>query len=192
MSDTANLLGTGLLYEDRLPLHWQPTAAVVAEGGSSHVDEANAEFLRIMAALEEHPPEPTEERPEIAHEMRRLESKVDLLLSMVGRLLVRQRPLPEAAPLRLSATGIEWLASSQAPATGEYVLLDLYLCRDFPLPLLLTGKVAQVTEEPAGGRRTTVIFEGLGGTVRDWLDKIVFRQHRRRVAHSRREATKEA
>lgn len=190
MSDTANLLGTGLLYEDRLPLHWQPTEAAVAEGGSSHVDEANAEFLRIMVALEEHPPEPTEERPEIAHEMRRLESKVDLLLSMVSRLLVRQRPLPDPVPLRLSGAGIEWL-SSQAPVKGEYLLLDLYLCRDFPLPLLLTGKVAQVTEEPAG-RRTTVIFEGLGGTVRDWLDKIVFRQHRRRIAHSRREAAKEA
>lgn len=191
MSDTANLLGTGLLYEDRLPLHWQPTAAAAAEGGSSHVDEANAEFLRIMAALEEHPPEPTEERPEIAHEMRRLESKVDLLLGMVSRLLVRQRPLPDAVPLRLSATGIEWL-SSQAPVmTGEYVLLDLYLCRDFPLPLLLTGKVAQVKDEPAG-RRITVIFEGLGGTARDWLDKVVFRQHRRRVAYSRREAAKEA
>ncbi len=190
MSDTANLLGTGLLYEDRLPLHWQLTEAAVVEGGASHVDEANAEFLRIMAALEEHPPEPTEERPEIAHEMRRLESKVDLLLSMVSRLLARQRPLPDAVPLRLSATGIEWL-SSPAPAKGKYVLLDLYLSRDFPLPLLLTGRVAQVTEEGVS-KRVTVIFEGLGGTVRDWLDKIVFRQHRRRIAHSRREATKEA
>ncbi len=190
MSDTANFPGTGLLYEDRLPLRWQPTEAVVAEGGSSHVAEANAEFLRIMAALEEHPPESSEERPEVTHEIRRLESKIDLLLSMVSRLLARERPLPEPVALRLSATGVEWL-SSRAPATGEYVLLDLYLSRDFPLPLLLTGKVARVTEEGVS-KRVTVIFEGLGGTVRDWLDKVVFRQHRRRVAHSRREATKEA
>lgn len=184
MSDTANLLGTGLLYEDHLPLHWQPTAAAVAEGGSSHVDEANAEFLRLMAVLDEHLPEPAEEHPEIAHDVRRLESKIDLLLGMVGRLLARQRPLPEAVPLRLSAAGVEWL-STRTPAPGEYVLLELYLRHDLPLPLLLTGKVVGVADE-AARRRVTVIFDGLGDGVRDWLDKIVFRQHRRRVAHSRR------
>lgn len=189
MSEPTDPLGAGLHYEDRLPLRWQPAIPPVADGGLSHVDEANAEFLRVMAAIEEHFPEPAEEHPEIAHEMRRLESKVDLLLSMVSRLLVRQRPLPEAVPLRLSATGIEWL-SSQAPAEGDHVQLELYLCRDFPLPLLLTGKVMQVTAE-ASSRRITVIFEGLGVTVRDWVDKIIFRQHRRRIARSRRGMSKE-
>jgi hypothetical protein len=190
MSETADPLGTGLVYEDRLPLRWQPAGGDFPGGVLSHVDEANAEFLSIMAALEARVPELTDEHSELAHEMRRLESKIDLLLGMASRLLAHQRPFPETVPVRLRASGIEWL-SPQAPAPGERVLIELYLRRDYPLPLMLAGKAIQATEVE-GGRRTTVIFEDLSDAVRDWLEKIVFRQHRRRVAHARRGAADKA
>ncbi len=183
MSELTEPLGAGLSYEDTLPLRWTVVSAP-ADASYPRLEEANAEFLRTMSALEEHALETADENPELAHEIQRLESKVNLLLGMVSRLLTQQQPLPAPLPVRLNAGGIEWV-SPLAPAVGDHVQIELYLRQDYPLPLLLAGRVGAVASVPAG-RRTEVVFEALGDTVQDWLEKTIFRYHRRLVAHSRR------
>jgi hypothetical protein len=175
-------LGAGLFYEDILPLDWHPIAET--DAAQVHVDEANAEFLRVMAALEGHTPEPSDNHPELAAEISRVEFKVNLLLDMVGKILAQHLALPQPVSMKLNAQGVEWF-STNAPQVGQRLHVELYLRPDYPRPLVITGRVVSV-EQVDGGTHTTVSFEDIDGPVLDWLEKTVFRHHRRRIAHYRR------
>jgi hypothetical protein len=183
MSDTpSDALGRGLHYDDHLPLRWRP--ASVAEQTSSHIAEANAEFLRVMTAFEEHGPERSDERPELAHEILRIESKLNLLLDLMGRLLAQQLKLPAPVPVSLSAERLAW-TSAKAPSVGDTLLVELYLRPEYPSPLTLPVKVLSVIPEK-GGRRTTAEIVNLDDKVREWWEKTIFRHHRRQIAQARR------
>jgi hypothetical protein len=177
-------LGRGLSYDDHLPLRWR--RASTAEQASPHVAETNAEFLRVMAAFEEHSPERAEERPELAHEILRIESKLNLLLDLMGRLLAQQLKLPVPVPVSLGADQLAWTAA-KAPAVGDSLLVELYLRPEYPSPLTLPVRVMSV-EPDEGGRRTTAEIANLDDEVREWWEKTIFRHHRRQVAHARRHA----
>jgi hypothetical protein len=180
---TSESLGSGLSYEDVLPLRWQRLGQGAAP---SHLAEANAEFLRLVALLEEHQPPRAEKHPEFAQELLRIESKVNLLLDMMGRLLARQSALPEPVGLSLNTRVLHWV-SREAPAPGERLLVELYLKPPYPRPLALVAKV-QSTAPAHAGQRTTVLFEGMDEQVREWLEKMIFRHHRRRIAQTRHQS----
>jgi hypothetical protein len=185
MSETpADSLRGGLSYQDSLPLSWRR----LPEGSGTrlaHVDEANSEFLRMMTALEEHTPPKADGNPELAHELLRLESKINLMLDLVGRVLAQSLKLPPVVPVALGAEALRWTAQGKAPAPGERVLVELYLRPEYPRPLTLTGHVKSVASS-AGGKEVTLPLEGLGEEVHDWLERMIFRHHRRSVAHARR------
>jgi hypothetical protein len=116
------------------------------------------------------------------HEIRRLEFKLDLVLAMVGQMLARQLELPPPVPVRLSAERLEWLAAD-GPVPGEEIEVELYLLPEYPRPLYLRG-VVESSEEKTGWIRLR--FAGLSEPVRDWLERTIFRYHRRQIALSRR------
>jgi hypothetical protein len=188
MNDSAHSspLGEGLVYEARLPLRWKalaPSAQAASGAPDGHLDEANAEWLRVLSATQEHGPEHGgEENPELMHEIRRLEFKLDLVLAMVGQMLARQLELPPPVPVRLSAERLEWLAAD-GPVPGEEIEVELYLLPEYPRPLYLRG-VVESSEEKTGWIRLR--FAGLSEPVRDWLERTIFRYHRRQIALSRR------
>jgi hypothetical protein len=173
-------LGRGLVYEDRLPLRWR--RVTVRE--HAHVEASNAGFLRVVQALEQPPVELTDEHPDVAREFHRLESKIDLMLDLLGRLLVRQIDLPAPVPVRLTAERLGWQTTDQPPEAGTGVEVELYLRPEYPHPLLLAGRVVEVV--PAGAAKQVVVeFDALGEAVHDWLEKTIFRHHRRLV-HAQR------
>lgn len=178
----------GLYYEASLPLRWrllEGAAAASAAPGAGH-DEANADFLRVLAVLQEHGSEHSEETAELAHEIRRLELKLDLALGLLGQLLARQLALPEPVPLRLAARYIEWTSPQAPPPPGARVCVELYLVPEYPRPLMLPGEVESVQASPEGGSRVRVRFAPLSETLQDWLERTIFRYHRRLIAHARR------
>ena len=179
--------GEGLFYEDTLPLVWReietpPTAARLV-----NVYHANEQLLRYLAALEEHRADHLEEdHPQTAHELARLDLKINLLLEMVGHLLSRQAVLPDAVPLRLGADGLQWTAKeSQVPAAGSHLGVDVYLNSKYPAPLTLFGKVASA-KPVSGGHAVDLVYTDMDESLRTALEKMIFRQHRRLVAHVRR------
>lgn len=182
-SDDAGL-GQGLVWTDTLPLRWCSAApdALAAETLRHH--DNNEEVLRFIDALEETPVETGEERQPVAQEMLRLEAKLNLLLGLMGQLLAVHFPLPPARPLRLNPSGIEWTAET-GPSLGETGAIEIYLNSRCPRALIFSGRVEQV-EAGAEGRRYTVRFTALGESIRDRLEKIIFRHHRRSVALARR------
>lgn len=176
---------TGLVYEDHLPLHWKEVTEPLAAAGWPPLHENNEDVLRSLSMLEEHPQEIAEEHPAVAHELRRLDFKLNLLLDMVGLLVARDLALPERIAVRLTAQGLEW-GTEQPPVRGVLVRLELYLSTRLPRPLLLHARIQQLQPAGQGLTRVAAVFEHLSELEADWLEKIIFVHHRRQVAHARR------
>jgi len=180
----AGHLGGGLAYEDRLPLKW----SLIKEGASlatlAHIHDVNERFLRRAGSLEDEPADFAETHPELAKELMRLESKLDMIFDMVSTVVAGHLKLPKPCPIRLTATEVSW-ESPHPPPAGARVHIALYLLPNYPYPLTLQGRVESV-EACSEGRRATAVFDEMSETAQDWLEKTIFRQHRRRVALSRR------
>jgi hypothetical protein len=177
--ETPDSFGTALVLEDRLPLLWRLSAA---PGAALHHQLSNEETLRVILSLDEYHVEASDENPEFAHEVQRLETKINLILELVSQVLARQLQLPEALPVRLSAHEIEW-ETATAPAIGSTVLIEAYACPRYPRPLFLPATV----KDSAGGR-VRAVFEDLGEHVQELIEKLIFRHHRRQIAATRRGA----
>ena len=176
-------LADGLVFEDALPLCWEVVDDLPDAAHLARLNEADEALLRVISALEEYRPEPGEEHAEVAQELARLDFKLSLVLDLVGQLLSRQLTLPESLPVRLGARGLEWPAADP-PRPGAHLIVSLYLHPGYPRPLELPGVVAGVDPLPVGGR-VRLAFRGLGEPVEDWLEKFIFRHHRRSIAHAR-------
>lgn len=169
--------GTVLVLEESLPLRWRVSETPAA---APHLLLSNEETLRVILSLDEHHVEASDENPEFAQEVQRLESKINLILELVSQVLARQLQLPEALPVRLSAHDIEW-ETAAAPAAGTPLLLEIYVCVRYPRPLYLPATV-----QTASAGRVRAVFNDLGESVQELLERLIFRHHRRQIAATRR------
>jgi hypothetical protein len=170
-----------LWYEDVLPLSWRVRQEETGE--SERLRERNERVVQALEALEEPR---REDREEDAREARlqRFELKLDLVLELLGQLVLGHISIPERLPLHLSTRALVW-ESDHPPPEGAAVQVDLYLSPRYPQPIGLAGVVQAVEPAPSGVSRVTVIFGDLGEVVQDWLERSLFRHHRRRVARAR-------
>jgi hypothetical protein len=175
-----NPLGSSVTLDDMLSVAWQPQGASSPEQLLS-LQIANHEVLQTILSLDEHHPELEEEPAEVAVELQRLEFKLNLVLDLLGHVLSKQLALPTRAPVRLAASYIEWQTAA-APPPDSKVLVEVYLSPHYPRPLVLPG----VARAAARGGYAQVAFHDLGDPVQYALEKLIFRNHRRRVALARR------
>lgn len=164
-------------FAGEMPLSWRPLSAPTPRAVESWM-HTNAVLLRALATLEAQPPASdydSESGSASGRQMERLEAKVDLALSLLGRLLDAAGAQAESRPLRLSAQGIEWTAEADIPP-GAALLLSLHLSPRLPHPLELPALV----RHSAGGT-IQAEFTHLNEETQDWLERTVFRYHRRAI-----------
>lgn len=181
-------LGEGVVYKDTVPLGWREANAAELEFTFLSRQDANEEVLRSIATLDEFHVDVQDENGGYASaDLSRIEYKIDLLLDMVTRLVVRETTMPDAVPITLGSAGIEW-SSPMPPEADSLLELSLYLHHKYPRPLVVVGRVADVTplDGEEEGYLVRLIFEAMSDAVQSALEKLIFRQHRRSVAHSRR------
>ena len=153
-----------LAYEDVLALAWHPRSKDFDERAAAHLAEQNLRLLQAFDALEE-------------------DFKINLLLDLVGELLAASHTRPRAQSVRFNALGASWSAGTNdvLPAIGAHGLLQLYLRDTLVKPLTLPARIASVD---AGGQ-VRATFEMVGELTAEHLEKIVFRNHRRKIAGAR-------
>ena len=140
---------------------------------------ADAALLRALAVLDGNLPETERDLSTPTNKaLDRLEAKIDLTLALVIQLLGRQTDLPPLRHAVLRAATLDWTAD-EAPAAGLGVV-SLYLSPKLPLPLMLPARIAEIAESPAGFR-VHAGFAHLDEEVQEWLERTVFRHHRRAV-----------
>ena len=185
--ETAKEFAEGLFFEDMLPLEWRRLDAEPDEAYLAHLNDSNDNMLRMLAIMEERVQDKADEGQSLNAEIARLEAKVNLLLDMAGQILANHLLLPDQTPARLGARGIEF-ATTDPPTRNERVLISVYLYERYPRPLEVVGSVFSVDDTGNGAFWVRVKFEKMSPAVQDWLEKFIFRRHRRLVAQSRGQA----
>jgi hypothetical protein len=171
------------LYE-RLSLQWTPAEL----GDAAELDHANHEAARALQALavfEEMPRESAVDATHANQDILHLQTKVDVLLSLVGRLLATQTGAPAPHSIVLRAAGCEWsgpAAANLKPGDSGYI--SIYAHPTLPLALRLPARIVS-TAERAGARWVITRFEHLVPAVSSGLAKLVFRRHRRQIAFTK-------
>jgi hypothetical protein len=185
MNGIGNKSDQGLIYEDLLPLQWRLLGNEAPTLDMAKFDAKNEELLKFIDVLDEHPNESAVDHTSQNQELARVEIKFDLLLSLVSQLLAVYFPLPSTVPVRLTPGGVQWL-SPKAYDGGADGLVEIYLCDRCPRPLIFPAKVEHSAKE-GGMHRVSVRFTAMSDPVRDRLEKMIFRHHRRGVALARRQ-----
>jgi hypothetical protein len=176
-----NPLGSGVTLDDLLPVAWRTQVASDDPEYLVSLQVTNQAVLQTILSLDEHHPELEEEPAEVAVELQRVEFKLNLVLDLLGQVLSKQLDLPPRVPVRLGSGHIEWRCVA-APLPGTKVLVEVYLSPHYPRALVLPG-ITQVAMRPDFAQAT---LHDLGKPVQDSLEKLIFRNHRRRVAMARR------
>jgi len=180
----ATATAVGLAYHDRMPLGFRPLAAQPDGAELERLNAENQQILQLDAALEErHPVDPKDDDAVMRHELERLESKLNVIMQLLGHLVAREKILPADRRFRLAADGIEWDHDAALPVDSAGVV-TLHINRALPHPLELAGRVVGCHPSD-GGHRVAFAFEGVAPNVVDLLEKMIFRHHRRAVADAR-------
>lgn len=108
---------------------------------------------------------------------------MNLMLEMVGQALNRKFSQPKRIDMRLGPEGLEWTCDP-VPVRDSLIKLELFIFPRYPRPVELLGKVVKVISEGSTSK-ATVSFQGLSISVQDWIEKIIFRHHRRSIANVR-------
>jgi hypothetical protein len=177
--------GSELSWEDRLPLAWRPIPAGSGPEVAHLYDAALTRLHAILSVGEALAADPTEDATPRTQEWLRLEARLNLLLAMVGELLAAQRPAPAPRAVRLGGAWIAW-EDPQPPAPGDALAVDLYLNPALPDAVTLPVVVNSVSGAGTAPGTVQATFPDLPPSVRNALEKLIFRWHRRRVAEQRR------
>lgn len=174
-----------IAFSDNLPMDWEVLSVLPSDGERHRYQRANEELLQNLLLLDEAPQE-TEESDLVGdHEhFKRLETRLDLLLSLVTEMMTADGKLPPPKAVTLGARGLcVEIPEGVCDTLQKNALLKirLYLNPQFPRPLTLCCQL--VDTQP---QSLTVSFNPLEERLQDLLDKYVFRQHRRAIALARR------
>lgn len=180
-------LGQGLVYEDMLPLRWRNLEQRHTTLELARLQDNNEEVLRVIGVLDEYLSETGEEHAPLSQEMLRIETKLNVLLALLSQLVTLHYPQPPVKPVKLSAADIEWV-SDEGARIGDYGVVEIYLSSRCQRPLVFPGTIFKV-ETMAGGYSIGMNFGELGDLIKERLEKIIFRHHRRGIALARRRAS---
>jgi len=182
----AESMGTppgGLNFTDNISIAWKPVDCQPDHAHLAMINESNESFLRAVSAIGEFFTENAEDDAGISQEIVRLDLKVSLLLDLVSQLIYKQLEIPEMSLVTISSNEIEWQCAI-VPEPEQLVFVEVYVQRGTPKPLCFYGQVVSDEQEYNSGCARVRYF-GLSGLAQSWLDKLIFRHHRRAVAYKK-------
>lgn len=178
-----------LLFEKPMPVAWEGFDLSCAPGVFAPFNHTNENLLRVLLSLDDAIKEHDDGIKEVSHELQRVEAKLDLLLQWLGQWVATTQGVPPEVPVVLSESGLSVILANSGRASvievGLGLLFHVYLDKHYPQALHLPAEVYSVEQTPAGCL-VVVRFAGLHTDVYDLIEKFIFREHRRRIAASKR------
>lgn len=179
---------------------WQEFSQRMAYEGSLHMtvapldssadaladyNERNLHVLRALASLDERRADGgSEDDNPMMQELLRMDSKINVLMEVVNRLLIPMAQLPARRAIRFNALGIV-VPQDILPADEQLLLVRLHFDACRALPLELPGSLERRLDDGSA----YIAFMESNETVEDGLERFVFRHHRRKVAEARATST---
>ncbi len=162
----------GVTYQACLPLRWHVCAVTPLDIERARVD--NLSLLQSLATLESPTDLENGADPVVAKALERLEARVDVMMTMLSKLVAQYVDMPPKVNLKLGARHLEWELQEALPGVGAQVLLMVYLSPRLASPLRLFARV--ISEQPD---RCVAEFLDHDEEHEDWITRTLFRYHRR-------------
>lgn len=173
------------LFGDALSCELELPVAVLASDGRGRQAQATT-LLTSLAQLEDLRKDDSEEHGDLPLLAQRMDAKLDLVLSLLGRLVNRGDDAMPVRTARWSRRGLRVdLGTEPALAAGAAVVLRLQPTDWLPDHLELPAVVLDVASRP-GGARAWFAFSDLRPDLSEAIDRHLFRLHRRQIAGQRR------
>ncbi len=178
------------LFMDRIA--WQgsvhvectPLDALPDTDELARLDGLGSSVLATLGMLGEHrniDPADADE-PDIKL-LARVDTKLDVLLELFNRHLLQHLQLPPRRTVRLNTFGI-LVDGWQPPAAGTPVIVRVHFDPCVGLPLELIGHASPAPADQGG----FVACHELAEDLREAIEHLIFRQHRRQLAEARHDA----
>ena len=199
-------IANGLIHEAEIPFSWQvmPNMPTAYEYLKFH--ESNRQVLQLL--LKEGAVQEPDATPDpIARELDRLDSKLDLLITLVGTLLSKEIETPALRKVWLGSEGFQVLLDSSSGEDSSLaglpvisssedmhgstssdclVKVNMFLDAHLPQPLSLYARV-KIVEQAGAGSLMAATFLNMDQDLQELLEKFIFQQHRRVIASARTE-----
>ncbi|MBL1292450.1 MAG: PilZ domain-containing protein [Thiotrichales bacterium] len=188
MTDSRNSdghLGQRLVFEDSLPLAYKVVEALPQGNEYLSLQMSNEETLHAIMMVEDAPKENPDDSSAEAQDILRFEYKINIMFDLLVGLYQREFEFPPCADVVLRSDALQW-QTTDSILLGSCVMVDLHISRKYPKPIILPGTI---TSEGDNGLLTMTFDDSVGERTRDWIDKFIFRYHRRAVAIARRQLT---
>ena len=164
------------------------------EAGARVVMQASSEaLLKGLAVAEDMRCDDPDDRKEATPTQQRIEAKLDLVLSLLGRLARRHEGAPPPTALRWSHRGMRLDATSPTAcvegAPGVVVVQPAaWLSDQIELPVVVLAQV----EGSQGLHHLWLQFDALNAGLAEAMDRHLFRLHRRQIAEARQQQSSRA
>ena len=164
---------SGINYQTSLPLAWQnvpaPDTAMLAQAR-----DGNILLLQALATLESAAEKDHVADPALSKAVVRLEAKLDIALTLLGKLLAEQLASPASVPVTLGVNQIAWRDAAPLPALDASILVNLRLSPRLPEFLQLYARVVAVEDGACSAE-----FLDRDSEQEEWITRTLFRYHRR-------------
>lgn len=185
-SSSGDHLGQGLVHKACVPISCEVIDSFPSGSGYISIQSDNEEVLHAIMMLEDAPRENPDDSSTEGQEIQRLETKINLMFELLAGLYRNELELPAPVDIALRSDAVEWQASESNLTRDTLVRLKLYLSNKYPKPVVLHGRITSSEDT------TCVVFDdAVSERCRDWIDKYIFRHHRRAVAMAKRESSTE-
>jgi hypothetical protein len=172
----------GLKLELSVPVAFRRLATAAEEARVSVSLGSNLRVFQACDLLSERQPASRNDvDPSVLMELRRIDLKMTLMLDLLADLFAESHPPPPTAQVVLDFHGFEWLDAPADVTVGDRGVVDIFIQAGVPRPLRF---VARVVAGAASSQRRFE-FEGLSEAEADQLERLIFRQHRQKIAGSR-------
>ncbi|MDP2962242.1 MAG: PilZ domain-containing protein [Sulfurimicrobium sp.] len=171
----------GIFFAAELPLSWKALNPLQSVQTMQWQHEA-VTLLRALAMIETPVIEADRDVSSSGKSMERLEAKLDLALNLIMQLARQQTELPAPHPVILRANTVEWTGAA-ALEPAQLILVSLHLSPILPQALLLPATVSSV-EHLETATRVRADFTHLNQELEEWMERTLFRYHRRSIQQS--------
>lgn len=179
-----HLFADQVSYDDRLPFDLDPIESNLSQSQRERLAARNVSVLRAVGVLEEHRSEP-EERSGMEGDVARLDLKLNLVIELLGVAINMQRPLPQDHEIRISIKGIRWHCEQPVAQAGDTVMISLFLHACSAQAVQWQASILATEAADDGGYNCWAEFEALPDAMTQYLERLIFRHHRRQIAEER-------
>jgi len=157
------------------------------DAGRRAVMQAPSEaLLKGLAVAEDVRGDDPEERKEATPSQQRIEAKLDLVLSLLGRLARRHEDTLPVTALRWSHRGVRLDALAPAASSaGTVGIVTLQPATWLSDQIELPATVMDQVEGSQGLHHLWLQFDALNAGLAEAMDRHLFRLHRRQIAEAR-------